>query len=293
MAEGRHSYVAFYPSDWVGGTARMNRMQRSVYFDICCYNWDKAAECPPSDLALMLGDLENWQSIVDLLVSAGKLYRTPDGSVGSTKAMAEAEKAFALWEKKSKGGKDGALKTNAKRGVGSPDDTPSARVGETGPGVPPQNLNLNQNHKEDARGASSQPKRERKVLSALPDDCPNESDRDAALLHWQQRGRADLCARLGDEAAAFRDHHSAHGKRMADWSAAWRTWYGNAMRFQRQVKANVVQSIGTFEQTDMRGWSDRVRTWRDKGMWIPKYGPAPDQPGCRCPPEILNAEIAA
>ena len=91
MAEGRHSFVAFYPSDWLGGTARMTRIQRSVYFDICCYNWDKAGECPPSDLALMLGDLDGWEKIVDLLVAAGKLYRTPDGSVGNPRAIQEAK----------------------------------------------------------------------------------------------------------------------------------------------------------------------------------------------------------
>lgn len=29
----------------------------------------------------------------------------------------------------------------------------------------------------------------------------------------------------------FRDHHTAHGKTMADWSAAWRTWVGNEIKF--------------------------------------------------------------
>jgi hypothetical protein len=35
------------------------------------------------------------------------------------------------------------------------------------------------------------------------------------------------------ELDAFRDHHLAHGSRMADWEAAFRTWLRNAKRFSR------------------------------------------------------------
>lgn len=48
-----------------------------------------------------------------------------------------------------------------------------------------------------------------------------------------------------------------------------------------------------FEQTDERGWRDRVRVFRDKAMWAPKWGPKPDEPGCKCPAEILEAKEAA
>lgn len=289
MAEGRHSYVAFYPSDWLGGTARMTRMQRSVYFDVCCYNWDKAKECPPSDLALMLGDLDGWEKIVDLLVAAGKLYRTPDGSLGGSKAMAEAKKAFDLWERKSKGGKGGADKTNARRGDGTPVKSADGSPDGTRPGVPPQNQNQNQNHiMGEAHGASSQPKRERKASTLLPEICPNESDRDAAIAFWREKGREDLCARLGDEVEAFRDHHRGKGTRMADWSAAWRTWRGNAPKFNAAPKGGAKPPSTAFEQTDSRGWMERMRIWRERGSWIVKWGPQPDKPGCRCPEDVLK-----
>ncbi len=127
MATNRHSYVAFYPSDWLAGTARMTRLHKSVYFDICCYNWDTARSCPTGELPLMLGDLPNWSDLVDDLVRAGKLIRGDDGSLTNPKAMEEAEKALELWSKKSVGGKAGASKTNAKSGSGdgSGDGTPA------------------------------------------------------------------------------------------------------------------------------------------------------------------------
>jgi hypothetical protein len=116
MAEGRHSFVAFYPSDWVGGTARMTRTHRSVYFDVCCYIWDKAEPCPASELPLMLGDLPNWRDLLQDLVDARKLFREEDGSVTNPKAMEEASKALDLWERKSAGGRRGAAATNATEG---------------------------------------------------------------------------------------------------------------------------------------------------------------------------------
>jgi hypothetical protein len=87
---------------------------------------------------------------------------------------------------------------------------------------------------DGAPQAASPPKRERKVSTSLPDDCPTESDREAALTFWRDRGRDDLCARLDDEIIAFRAHHAGHGNRMSNWSQAWVTWYGKAIKFNRK-----------------------------------------------------------
>ncbi len=114
MAHGRHSYIAFYPSDWIAGTARMTRMQRSVYFDVCLEIWDRAEPCPYAALPLLLGDLPDWEQIVEQLVAAGKLTRTPAG-LTNARAMDAATKARDLWEKKSAGGKAGADRTNGTR----------------------------------------------------------------------------------------------------------------------------------------------------------------------------------
>ena len=138
MATGRHSYVRFFPSDWLGGTARMTRMHRSVYFDVCCYIWDTAEPCPATELPLMLGDIPNWRDLVEDLVVARKLRRLDDGSLVNPKAMEEAELAFELWSKKSKGGKNGADKTNQKRAAGSPDGTPDSTPDGTGDGSKPK-----------------------------------------------------------------------------------------------------------------------------------------------------------
>lgn len=107
----------------------MSRMHRSVYFDICCYIWDTNEPCPRTELPLMLGDMEDWTRFVDDLVLSGKLTRNRNGSLSNSKAHAEAKRAFELWEKKSKGGKVGAKKTNNNKAIvidadDTHDDTP-------------------------------------------------------------------------------------------------------------------------------------------------------------------------
>ena len=160
VSNGRHSYVAFYPSDWIAGTARMTPMQELVYFRICCAIWDKAEPCPIGDLRVLLGGIEGWEQIVDDLIAAGKLdgsgVRSADGTVANNRAMVEAIKSFELWQKKSIGGNKGAKKTNAVR---SADRTPVRSADESGAGVPTQNQNQNQkdseaNASDDAKASS-------------------------------------------------------------------------------------------------------------------------------------------
>lgn len=132
MAHARHSYVPFYPSDWMGGTARMGSLQRLVYFEICLFNWDRVAPCPPTELPLIFHDLPDWQAILDTLVKAKKLI-LDDRGYWNPRAIDVAEKAFELWRKKSKGGSAGAAKTNAGKSAddtpdGSPDGTPDASL---------------------------------------------------------------------------------------------------------------------------------------------------------------------
>lgn len=119
MANGRHSYVRFFPSDWLAGTARLPRLHRSAMFDLCCYIWDANKPVPEREAGLMLADLKDWRAIIDDLISMGKLVRNDDGSLSNARALAEAEKSHGLWKAKSDGGKlaRSAGKSDAKSDV--------------------------------------------------------------------------------------------------------------------------------------------------------------------------------
>jgi ribosomal protein L12E/L44/L45/RPP1/RPP2 len=76
----------------------------------------------------------------------------------------------------------------------------------------------------------------RKSTTALPANFPAAEDMRLACAYWAERDRADLAVTVDDEAQRFIAHHTAHGKRMADWGQAWVTWYSNAIKFNRKPK---------------------------------------------------------
>ena len=62
-------------------------------------------------------------------------------------------------------------------------------------------------------------------------------------------------------------------------------------RFGKATANNKPFTTTVFEPTDKTGWRDRLRVWKDSGRWLPKWGPEPSQPGCKCPPELLVEAI--
>lgn len=70
--------------------------------------------------------------------------------------------------------------------------------------------------------------------SPMPTNWPDQVLQAEAIAFWQSKHRHDLAEAVDHHAAQARDHHLAKGSRFADWSAAWRTWYRNAVEFNRE-----------------------------------------------------------
>ena len=93
---------------------------------------------------------------------------------------------------------------------------------------------------EPSEGKSLVPKpnsARRKASKTIPENCPSNSDLEWAEKHLTDAGRSDLAGSLSDIAARFRDHHLSKGSRFADWSAAWRTWTRNEVKFSKPQPA--------------------------------------------------------
>ena len=103
--QSRHSYVQFYPSDWLGGMGFMPPMAEWLYLQICLYNWDKREPLPEKEARLRLSRSPTWEEDLALLIDASKVIKTAGGSFFVERAMIEAERSYELWEKKSRGGK--------------------------------------------------------------------------------------------------------------------------------------------------------------------------------------------
>lgn len=111
-----------------------------------------------------------------------------------------------------------AIERETKRAANSTKRVPV--VHEPPPNQEPLTINQEPEIKPTADAVVKKPRR-----CVLADGFePNESGLQAA---------AGLV--LATELAAFRNHHAAKGTLMADWQAAWRTWVGNARKFQRST----------------------------------------------------------
>lgn len=77
-----------------------------------------------------------------------------------------------------------------------------------------------------------------KSRTRIPDGFPDEEAQRRAQAFWTSKQRLDLAHSVREQAEQFRAHHTAHGKTMADWAAAWRTWVGNALQFNRVERSS-------------------------------------------------------
>jgi hypothetical protein len=70
------------------------------------------------------------------------------------------------------------------------------------------------------------------------------------------------------EIEAFRAHHTAHGKTMRDWDAAWRTWCINARKFAGKNLLPGKSTAGMHEDADERRRREAIATARaDQRRW--------------------------
>lgn len=82
--------------------------------------------------------------------------------------------------------------------------------------------------------AAAPPSKPKLRRSALPEGHPSEPAKAEAIRYWGTIARADLADWIDDEADQFRDHHAKLGSAMANWDAAWRTWYRNTPKMRHQ-----------------------------------------------------------
>lgn len=163
MANDRHSYVEFYPSDWMAGTAYMPVASEWLYLQICLYNWDKREPVPKAQAALRFSRSPTWEADLAMLIDAGKIIRTEGGGLFVERALVAANKAYDLWERKSRGGRAG--KGTGKAGQSEGDDK---SLGKTHGKSHRSNQNQNQNQNQDSPNGESPPA----PLGGGGDDAP-------------------------------------------------------------------------------------------------------------------------
>jgi len=76
-----------------------------------------------------------------------------------------------------------------------------------------------------------------------------------AVEYWKSKNRLDLVA--VDEFQKFVNHFTSNGKPMLDWEACWRTWYTNAITFNRPQL--VTGGLNGIRNQSAQPYATRVR----------------------------------
>jgi len=139
-----------------------------------------------------------------------------------------------------------------------------------------------------ARGRRAKPR-----TPILPDWTPT-----AELVAWVKSKWAASDHQIAEQAEQFLNYWQGKGETKADWSATWRTWWGNGFhKIPRRTAANDAagaKSADTGSRLDPdtmsdSGWTYFVKSHRAGTVsWPDRLGPPPDAKGCRAPPEILR-----
>jgi hypothetical protein len=159
----------------------------------------------------------------------------------------------------------------------------------TGPTGQIDGARVNQcsNHKREAAAEQQARSLSEQKLESLPDDwtLPTEWRR---WTHIHFKATDDAITR---SAARFHTYYRRPGweakiRDAGSWIAAWKMWCHRERDFIRRTIDQVpgADSHASLVREDQRR---TVRAFVGMGFWPAIFGPRPDEPGCRIPPDIL------
>jgi hypothetical protein len=109
-------------------------------------------------------------------------------------------------------------------------------------------------------GTRSRKKRAAPRTQVAPDWRPTDE-----LIAWVKAGWVATDRQIAAEADKFRDHHTSKGSLMADWAAAWRTWWRNGyhkIARRRESKLDAERNAAD----EMRAAYERILAEEESGQ---------------------------
>jgi hypothetical protein len=99
-------------------------------------------------------------------------------------------------------------------------------------------------------------KRDAKPRTRLPKDWTPSTE----TVAWARANFVATDQQILIEADKFRDHHASKGSTMADWPAAWRTWWGNGFhKIPRRLSAVRRSAPSGHQDTELADAFERAR----------------------------------
>lgn len=166
-------------------------------------------------------------SLVTALMSAGLLDDTPGGLVPHNwDARQHKDRTVAERMRRYRAKKDAERNEGNSLRVTAVTVTPEQNITEQDNTIT-EPLEPLSEKKEGGKGAPRKRAAAKKSLTTIPDGFPADAD-----IRWCLEEFPKLSA--WQEAERFRDRSLQHGTEWKDWTAAWRNWCRNAVRFAEE-----------------------------------------------------------
>lgn len=288
-----------FPKKFIRGVRGMGPDLIGAYSVILDLIYEDEDSCP-NDHAWLGGIMgcngRKARALIDGLVKRGKLSVNEHGRLVNEKATQVLNARQTIRQHaRDNGATGGQRSADAKAAANKNKDLADQSLGHV-------DKNREENKRKEVLATPKAPPPARKPRQSVPDEFPSAEAKAAAVIFWNGKGRPDLAATVADQAAQFRDHHTAHGKKMADWPAAWRTWIRNALEMTRPPRHTLtpVPNNSAAMEPDTATWVRRLEYYDrgsvqdevERGYWSVQWGPKPHQEGCKVPQAALDAYAA-
>lgn len=274
-------FMQLWVADYLGDTKHLTTEQHGAYLLLLMTMWRADGSLPADDakLARIVGlTVGRWNKIKGDIVA---MLTIEDGRVTQKRLSTELKKAQEKSAKCAEAGRKGGR---------------------------PKSLNENDAPKADGyvplKQSEPEPKPEAAAVGAAahsPSETSDQINRLNRILGFDERDfgkHAENIRVLVDLKTLdcdFERHILPAAQAVGARSKNIRSLnYIREKAFELRDAAKLVASMpAPFENTDEPGWAGRMRAWRDKALWSPKWGPTPDEAGCKCPDAILHPKEAA
>lgn len=272
-------FMQLWVADYLGDTRHLTTEQHGAYLLLLMTMWRCDGSLPADDtkLARIAGvTVARWNRIKGDIMA---MLVIENGCVTQKRLKIEIEKAKEKSEKRADAGRKGG---NAK----ALNENDSALANATvllKHSSEPEPKPVAADTAADANATSNQINRLNKILGFDERDFTRHAENIRVLIEFKTLG------------CDFEQHILPAAQAVGARSKNIRTLnYIREKVLELRDAAKIVAAMPTaFENADERGWRDRVRVFREKGMWAPKWGPKPGEHGCKCPEDILTQQEAA
>ena len=267
-------WMPLHIGEYLADTTHLTRDQHGAYLLLLMAYWRRGEALPADDgqlSAMARATVAEWRKMKSIIAA---FFEERDGKWFQKRCESELIKARATMAAKSAAGKKGAKnrwQTNDRtNGTAMADASVSHRQNDAP---------ITNNHNPSSLRSEG-----RVPIKVVCEAFGIVLTDDVRRLDWPAQLGEMISSGLSLENDILPACAEARKRQIVN--LVWVRKRAESEKAKRGIAAQPVAPM--FEDTDPRGWKDRLSVFRGNGVWSPKWGPKPGEPGCKVPAEMLE-----